>query len=221
MRFDDFTCTRNRWRHFMQLRSNPDFVHGDFEMFSRVWRSIESLCLTSGLRKYFAREVSIRSVPQYQISPNFFSMAYLREVEIKKSTITLKYAMHAERICIKIDYLFLLRDFLCTRQENVILRTSEGNWDWKYVISKIYILCIKIENIFPWGDFLCLRASKFSVLKLYEIVILWVYYTIPFGFSLFGHSFVITIQRFEVHCLTKDHWWGFSTRNVHMVHIVN
>ena len=28
-----------------------------------------------------------------------------------------------------------------------------------------------------------LRASKFSVLKLIEIVILWVYYTIPFGFS--------------------------------------
>ena len=35
----------------MQLRSNPDFMHGDFEMFSRVLRSIESLCLTSGLRK--------------------------------------------------------------------------------------------------------------------------------------------------------------------------
>ena len=30
-----------------------------------------------------------------------------------------------------------------------------------------------------------LRASKFSVLKLTEIVILWVYYTIPIGFSLF------------------------------------
>ena len=29
-----------------------------------------------------------------------------------------------------------------------------------------------------------LRASKFSVLKLIEIVILWVYYTIPFCFSL-------------------------------------
>ena len=31
------------------------------------------------------------------------------------------------------------------------------------------------------------RASKFSVFKLIEIVILWVYYTIPFGFSLFWH----------------------------------
>ena len=35
-----------------------------------------------------------------------------------------------------------------------------------------------------------LRASKFPVSKLIEIVILWVYYTIPFGFSLFlGHHF--------------------------------
>ena len=32
-----------------------------------------------------------------------------------------------------------------------------------------------------------LGASKFSVLKFIEIVILWVYYTIPFGFSLFRH----------------------------------
>ena len=30
-----------------------------------------------------------------------------------------------------------------------------------------------------------LRATKFSVLKLIKIEILWVYYTIPFGFSLF------------------------------------
>ena len=28
-------------------------------------------------------------------------------------------------------------------------------------------------------------------------------------------------QLFELHCLAKDHWRGFSTRNAHMVHIVN
>ena len=32
-----------------------------------------------------------------------------------------------------------------------------------------------------------LRASKFAVLKLIEIVILWVYYTIPFCFIFFRH----------------------------------
>ena len=84
----------------MQLRSNPDFMHGDFEIFSRVCRSIEPLCLTSGLRKNYAREVSIRSVPQYQIRPIFFSSgAYLREVKIERSTNTLKYATDPERIC--------------------------------------------------------------------------------------------------------------------------
>ena len=73
-----FAKTRNRWRHFMQLRSNPDFMHGDFEMFSCVWRSIESLCLTSGLRKNYVREVGIQSVPQYQISPNFLFWCLFR-----------------------------------------------------------------------------------------------------------------------------------------------
>ena len=32
-----------------------------------------------------------------------------------------------------------------------------------------------------------LRASNFPCLKFIEIAILWVYYTIPFGFTLFGH----------------------------------
>ena len=45
------------------------------------------------------------------------------------------------------------------------------------------------------------RASKFSVLKLIEIVILWVYYTIPFGFILFW-QFRINISYFRNHF----HW---------------
>ena len=36
--------------------------------------------------------------------------------------------------------------------------------------------------------------QNFPRLKLIEIVILWVYYTIPFGFSLFWHFLVITFQ---------------------------
>ena len=51
-------------------------MHGDFEIFSRVWRSIESLC--PGLRKNYAREVGIRSLPQYQISPNFLFWGLFR-----------------------------------------------------------------------------------------------------------------------------------------------
>ena len=65
------------------------------------------------------------------------------------------------------------------------------------------------------------RAAKFTVLKFIEIVIVLVYYTIPFGFSLFRHFWVITFQLLKLHCLAKDHWRGFSTRNAHMVQIVN
>ena len=47
-----------------------------------------------------------------------------------------------------------------------------------------------------------LRASKFSVFKLTEIVIMWVYYTIPIGFSLFlalfGHHFLNFLLKYFV-----------------------
>ena len=43
-----------------------------------------------------------------------------------------------------------------------------------------------------------LRASKFAVLKLIEIVILWIYYTIPFGFSFFRHFWDIIFQPFQL-----------------------
>ena len=37
--------------------------------------------------------------------------------------------------------------------------------------------------------------------KLIEILILWVYYTIPIGFSLFRHFLDITFHLFEHLCL--------------------
>ena len=63
--------------------------------------------------------------------------------------------------------------------------------------------------------------QNFPCLKLIEIVILWVYYTIPFGFSLFLALFGHYFSTFYTTCLAKDHWRGFSTRNAHMIHIVN
>ena len=90
--------TQTKWQNEIQLSSNPDFVNCDLKMFSRVWHSIESLCVISGLKKNYAREVGVRSVLQYQISPNFlFFLACL--VELKKSTITLKYTTDVARIC--------------------------------------------------------------------------------------------------------------------------
>ena len=42
-----------------------------------------------------------------------------------------------------------------------------------------------------------LRASKYAVLKLIEIVIVWVSYTIPFGFSFFRHFWGIIFPLFD------------------------
>ena len=44
----------------------------------------------------------------------------------------------------------------------------------------------------------CLGASKFSVLKSFEIVILWVYNTISFDFSLFWHVWDISFQLLKI-----------------------
>ena len=55
------------------------------------------------------------------------------------------------------------------------LPVSLAIWDVAKSYSRLRLICS------------VLRASKFSVLKLAEIVMLWVYYTIPFGFSLFWH----------------------------------
>ena len=66
-----------------------------------------------------------------------------------------------------------------------------------------------------------LRASNFPCSKFTKIVIFKVNYTIPFGFILFW-LFGITshILNFLLR-LDKDHWRGFSTRNAHMIHIIN
>ena len=58
-----------------------------------------------------------------------------------------------------------------------------------------------------------LRISQFSVHKLIEIVILWVYYTIPYGFSLFWYFLGILFQIFLIHCLVKDQQWRFKYTN--------
>ena len=87
----------------MQLRSNLDFVQGDFEMFSRVWRSIESLSLISGLLKKNMQETSVyEDFLSIKLVLNFSSGAYLGEIKLEKLTITLKYASDTERI----SYLF-------------------------------------------------------------------------------------------------------------------
>ena len=68
----------------MQLRSYPDFMHGDFGMFSRVRRSIESLCLTSGQGKIMLERSAYEVFRNIKLVRMFSSGAYLEEVEIEK-----------------------------------------------------------------------------------------------------------------------------------------
>ena len=72
-----------------------------------------------------------------------------------------------------------------------------------------------------FGWFVAFESIKIFRVKIDLNCNLWVYYTIPFGFSWFRHFWVITFQLFKSHSLAKDHWRGFITRNAHMVHIVN
>ena len=65
------------------------------------------------------------------------------------------------------------------------------------------------------------RASKFSVLKFIEIVIFGVYSPSLLASVCFG-TFEISLFNFFSYFVwpTKDHWWWFSTRNAHMLHII-
>ena len=65
------------------------------------------------------------------------------------------------------------------------------------------------------------RASKLSVFKIdwncRFVDLLHHPFWLQLVLALFGHYF----STFYATCLAKDHWRGFSTRNAHMVHIVN
>ena len=56
-------------------------------------------------------------------------------------------------------------------------------------------VCFRPSSTVDFGWFVAFESIKFSMIKLFEIVILWVYYTIPFGFSLFfWHVWDISYQ---------------------------
>ena len=66
-----------------------------------------------------------------------------------------------------------------------------------------------------------LRASKYTVFKIdwncNFVGLLHHPFWLQLVLALFGYYF----STFYTTCLAKDHWRGFSTRNAHMIHIVN
>ena len=82
-----------------------------------------------------------------------------------------------------------------------------------FVLGKCHCWCVRESLRAHIGKFYSrlwlirsvLRASTFSVITFIEIVIVRVYYTIPFGFNLFWNFRGITFQVLNLHCLAKDH----------------
>ena len=76
---------------------------------------------------------------------------------------------------------------------------------------------IKSGTIRYFGIFSMFSQTYASPGCLFQIINVQIIY---FGFKLFGnywHHFLY----FKLLWLAKDHWRGFSTRNAHMVHIIN
>ena len=74
-----------------------------------------------------------------------------------------------------------------------LLGECHGWWTNKFPkahVTKFYSRLRLIRSVF--------RASKFAALNLIEIVILWVYYTIPFCISLFRRILCVTFQLFKL-----------------------
>ena len=91
------------------------------------------------------------------------------------------------------------------------LKGLEANFYFKYVQIKYEFVVKSMKSLFKMQMHIHIdltyvfRASKFSVLKLIEIIILWVYCTIPFRFSLFRHFMIITLQFFKQLRFAKDY----------------
>ena len=101
-----------------------------------------------------------------------------------------------------------------------------------FYISTTWWVSLPVEQLVPDGtcsqvlrstsvDSYLLRASKFFLVK-----IVWNCNCVgllhhPFWLQLFLERLGDFFWSFENTFSAKDHWWVFSTRNAHMVHIVN
>ena len=114
------------------------------------------------------------------------------------------------------------------RQRIAIFAVAEGwlsadlscSWKIRYLIC----CCVSRTNAIVfcnWYTYMCMWIS----LLIFRDKIVWNCNFVsllhhPFWLQLvlacLGHLFLI----FEITSLAKDHWWGFSTRNAHIVHIL-
>ena len=97
---------------------------------------------------------------------------------------------------------------LSTRNAHMVHNVNSIRFKWVEVsfhISTTWWVSLLVDQWVPEGisnqvlrstsvDFSVWEHQNFPCSKLIEIVILWVYYTIPFGFRLFRHFWDITFR---------------------------
>ena len=84
------------------------------------------------------------------------------------------------------------------RYDLYYLQPNRSRWN-RYEIESMHECCTRVSTFIYFGWFVAFgEHQNCPCLKFIEIVI-------------------VNVST----CLAQDHWWGFSTRNAHIVHIVN
>ena len=73
-------------------------------------------------------------------------------------------------------------------------------------------LCVCYESVSKLPHFLCSFKNDYTFVGLLQHI-----FGLQILLKILGHLFPTS----EATILAQDHWWGFSTRNAHMVYIVN
>ena len=100
----------------------------------------------------------------------------------------------------------------------IILCTTCKRYRWNWRICNETKYAFKFwnlwfaEKILPWNYHL-----SCNVMRLLFVGLLLHPFWLKLYLALFGHHF----STFKLPCFARDHWWGFITRNAHLVHIVN
>ena len=68
--------------------------------------------------------------------------------------------------------------------------------------------------------FVACSMESILCFKTIEMVILSVYYIIPFDFILFGIVKASRFNYFTILCLVREIWLGLNTCSAHMIHLV-
>ena len=93
--------------------------------------------------------------------------------------------------------------------------------EFRYWHQMALSLIVKLEEHHPPFLLLLLWFLKTVIVTRKLHISKWIDVVVKFNETSRYLDVLTTFQLLKLLCLTKDHWLGFSTRNAHMVHIVN